>query len=84
MAALRPLGSLLLLGLDGRFRFDLGSNAATLAAHHEATMDGRFGPIITTLLGPTALCLQGGGSTYRLQGATSYGAFAMVGVGTTL
>jgi hypothetical protein len=92
LAALRPLGSRFgsrsglrfLGGVDGRLRFDLGSQAAKLAQHHEATLDALLGPSLTALVGPVALSLHGGGSALRLQQATAYGAFVMFGLGTAL
>jgi len=82
LALLEPFGARFLVGLDSRLRFDLGSQAAKLAQHNEPTMDAVAGPTILALLGPIAVSAQGGGSTLRLQGHTSYGAFVMTGVGT--
>jgi len=82
LAALAPFGPRFLGGLDARLRFDLGSDAAKLAQYHEPTLDVALGPTATALLGPVAISLQAGGSAVRLQQRTSYGVFAMTGVGT--
>jgi hypothetical protein len=83
-AAVRPVSRILFVGLDGRARFDLGSDAATLAAHHEATLDLLAGPVASVVLGPVALSLQGGASSVRLAGRTSTGAFVLTGLGVAL
>jgi len=82
VAALRPTGSRFLLGIDGRVRFDLGSNAATLARHNEATFDSYAGPLAGAQLGPVMVSAQGGPAVMRRNSATSYGAFAVLGVGS--
>ena len=82
VAALRPVRSRVLVGFDGRLRFDLGSNPAKVAQHNEPTLDAALGPTATALLGPIALSLQGGGSAVRLRGSTALGMFAGVGIGT--
>ena len=86
MAALRPLAGRLLLGFDGRVRFDLGSSAAKLAARREALMDAMLGPTVSALVGPVVLLFQGGGSALRLQQQVlpSFGGFVLVGIGTAL
>jgi hypothetical protein len=82
LAAIGPATARLLVGFDSRLRFDLGSNAAKLAAHNEATFDVLAGPVASVVIGPVALSLQGGASGVRLQQHNSYGAFVMTGVGT--
>jgi hypothetical protein len=84
LAALRPIRSRFVVGFDGRLRFDLGSNAAKLAEHHEATLDAMLGPSATAFAGPVALFVNGGAAAVRLQQQTSYGAFVMLGIGTAL
>jgi hypothetical protein len=84
LAVLRPTGARFLVGVDGRLRFDLGSNPATLAAHNEPTFDANVGPLFGARLGPIMLTAQGGAAALRRQQATSYGAFAVLGVGTAL
>jgi len=85
LAALRPIRSRFLGGIDGRMRFDLGSQAARLAAHNEATLDAVLGPSLTALVGPVALSMHAGGSALRLQQqSTAFGAFVMFGLGTAL
>jgi hypothetical protein len=82
LAVLGPAGGRTLLGLDGRFRFDLGSQAAKLALHHEATLDVLVGPSATIFAGPIALLAHGGPSVVRFAGAPAqYGAFVMAGAG---
>jgi hypothetical protein len=85
LAALYPVvRSRLLVGFDGRLRFDLGSQQARLAAHHEPRMDALVGPSATALLGPIALSVQGGGSAVQFpQQSKTYGLFAMCGMGTS-
>jgi hypothetical protein len=82
LAALRPLARRWLLGFDARLRVDLGSDGAVLRAHHEATLDALAGPTVAAVLGPLALSLSGGASTVRLAGGTTYGLYAITGVGT--
>jgi hypothetical protein len=84
LASLRPVGSLFLIGLDSRLRFDLGSNAARLAAHHEPTLDALIGPTVTALAGQCAFAVTGGASALRLEQSVSYGAFVMVSLGIVL
>jgi len=81
LAALRPLGARLLVGVDGRGRFDLGSDPSLLASHMEATWDGAVGPTATALVGPLALSVEMGASGQRLLQHTSLGLFVMTGVG---
>jgi hypothetical protein len=82
LAGLRSVGPRLLLGLDSRARFDLGTDPAKLAAHNEATFDLTAGPVASVAVGPVALMAQGGASVRRIAGATAKGAFVMAGVGT--
>ncbi len=82
LSGLRPTGRYFVVGLDSRLRFDLGSNQAKLAAHHEPTLDGVAGPMALALLGPVAVSLQAGPSVTRLQGATTWGATVMSGLAT--
>jgi hypothetical protein len=64
-------------------RFDLGSQAAKLALHHEATFDVLAGPSATVFAGPVAFLLNGGGSAVRFHGADlRWGAFVLGGLGT--
>ncbi len=81
LAGLRSIGERLLVGADSRARFDLGSEAAKLAAHHEATFDLNAGPVATVIVGPVALVAQCGASVRRFAGTTARGVFAMGGVG---
>src|SRR5262249_15612237 len=84
LAALRPVHSRFLVGVDGRLRFDLGSNAAKLAAHNEPTLDAMLGPSATAVVGPIAVSLQGGASALRLRTSTAVGMLAGIGIGTSL
>ncbi|MDB4979740.1 MAG: hypothetical protein JWM82_492 [Myxococcales bacterium] len=85
LAALHPMGAWALAGFDSRVRLDLGSNRAVLTAHHEPTLDGLIGPLVTALAGPFALSIHGGASLLRPSDGprTLYGVFFMGGVGTT-
>jgi len=83
VAALRSIGQRWLLGVDGRARFDLGSDAAATLQHREATFDALVGSVAGVTAGPVALSLQTGGSAFRLQQKTSLGGFIMMGLGTT-
>jgi hypothetical protein len=79
IAALRPLGSMVLLGLDGRVRFDLGSKPTKL----EAKLDAVVGPLVTVLVGPVAVTAQAGASALWLKESTSYGAVVLGGLGSS-
>jgi hypothetical protein len=79
LAALHPVGGLVLLGLDARVRFDLGSQPTKL----EAKLDAVAGPVATVLVGPVALTAQGGVSALRLEDSTSYGAVVLGGLGSS-
>jgi hypothetical protein len=82
-AAVRAAGTRVLAGLDSRLRLDLGSSAAKLALHREATLDVLVGPSAAVFVGPVALLAHAGGSAVRFQGANvQYGVFAMAGAGT--
>jgi hypothetical protein len=78
IAALRPVASRLLLGLDGRLRFDLG----TSSAKREPTLDALVGPAATVLLGPVAVLVHAGASAFRLDAHSAYGLFVLGGLGT--
>jgi hypothetical protein len=83
LGAVRPVGGRTFLGMDGRVRFDLGSQAAKLALRKEATFDVLVGPSVTVLAGPVALLVHGGASAVRFQGTDlRYGAFVLGGAGT--
>jgi hypothetical protein len=82
LSVLRPATERVLVGVDGRCRFDLGSDSASLGAHNEPTFDALGGPTVNVLVGPVALLAEGGAAVRRLRGATAYGPFAVVGVGT--
>ena len=72
-----------LIGVDSRTRFDLGSNTANLVANNKATFDVVAGPTLTVLVGPVALMATAGYSGAKLYNAASYanGAIAMAGAG---
>jgi len=84
LAALTPIFTAMRVGVDGRWRFDLGSNEAKLQAAKEPTFDLAVGPIANVLVGPLALTAQSGVSAVRFVGSpsASVGAFAMAGVGS--
>jgi hypothetical protein len=79
-AALRLVGNRFVLGVDGRFRFDLGSTPAKLAT--ENVFDLLIGPTAAFATGPVMLLAQGGASLVRrTQEPDALGAFALMGVG---
>jgi hypothetical protein len=78
LAALHPAGSRLLLGVDSRLRFDLGSRASK----PEPKLDAMVGPAATVLLGRVALLVHTGASAFRASASTSYGVFLLGGLGT--
>jgi hypothetical protein len=80
LAALRPVTRRLLLGFDGRLRFDLGSDRP---GRSEPTLDALVGPAATFLVGPVALLVHAGASALRVHAASSAGAFVLGGLGTS-
>jgi len=83
-AALARLSDRFYAGIDGRWRFDLGSHPAKLRASKEATFDLDAGPVAMATLGPLALAVHGGASVVRLAGRdASVGLVALAGVGTS-
>ena len=82
LAALHPLAPSLLVGLDTRVRFDLGSRAAVLAGKGEPTLDVLAGPSATWLVGRMALLVHGGASALRASAGSAVGAFVMGGMGS--
>jgi hypothetical protein len=83
-AALVRVGQRAAVGLDGRWRFDLGSDAAKLMAAREPTFDLDVGPVAALPLGPVALIAHAGLSVIRRVGeSTRVGAVALGGVGTS-
>jgi hypothetical protein len=82
-AAFRPLSRRLQVGIDGQWRFDLGSDLTRLAASHEATTDIDVGPVAALALGPLALTAHAGAAFVRPVGASiRAGAVALAGLGT--
>jgi hypothetical protein len=79
IAALHPVGEMVFLGLDGRARFDLGSQPNRL----EAKLDAVVGPVATVVAGPVALSVQGGASALRLKDTTKLGAVVLGGLGSS-
>jgi hypothetical protein len=71
-------------GLDGRWRFDLGSSEAKLRAANEPTFDLVVGPVATAVVGPVVLTAHAGISAVRFVGSTSasVGAIAVAGLGS--
>ena len=83
-AALVRVGQRAAVGVDGRWRFDLGSDAAKLMAAREPTFDLDVGPVAALPLGPVALIAHAGLSVIRRVGEnTRVGAVALGGVGTS-
>ncbi len=84
LAALGRLANRLQLGLDGRWRFDLGSQTAKLQASNEATYDIDAGPVAALALGPIALVAHAGASVVRRVGRdAAFGLITMAGLGTS-
>jgi hypothetical protein len=77
LGAVRSVSSRLLLGLDGRLRYNLGSSAAK----PEPKLDAFLGPAATVLVGPVALLAQAGASAFRLDAGTDVGMFVLGGLG---
>jgi hypothetical protein len=84
LAVLHPLGARVLVGMDSRLRFDLGSDAAHLAGKGEPTMDALLGPTATWFVDRFALSLHGGLAARRVDASTAAGAFVLAGIGSTL
>jgi hypothetical protein len=70
------------LGLDGRGRFDLGSERLKLQASNEPTYDVDAGPVLQVALGPVALSAHTGVSVFDRFGDTRVGLVALAGLGT--
>jgi hypothetical protein len=69
-------------GLDSRVRFDLGSNPASLASTHKATLDVVAGPTASVMFGPAIFVATVGYSGVQLYGSSyASGVVAMGGVG---
>ena len=82
-AALLRLGQRGYAGVDGRWRFDLGSESAKLIAAREPRYDLDVGPVAAVWLGPVALMAHAGLSVLRRVGESArVGAIAMGGAGT--
>jgi hypothetical protein len=83
VAVLGAIARRLRLGVDGRWRFDLGSDTAKLRASNEPTTDLDVGPVVAVSLGPVALTGHAGASLVRrVDGVTRMGAVALAGLGT--
>jgi hypothetical protein len=82
LGALRAVASRLLVGVDSRLRFDLGSDRSVKDGKGEPTLDVLVGPLGVLIAGPVALSIHGGASTSRVGATTAHGAFVMGGVGT--
>jgi hypothetical protein len=68
------------LGLDGRFRFALGTQRGTMAAA-EPKVDLLAGPVAMATVGPFLLFAEAGPSLLKVTGATSVGVAGLGGVG---
>ena len=72
------------VGIDARWRFDLGSETAKLMASREPTYDVDVGPVAALPLGPVALIAHAGVSAFRRVGeSVRVGAVALGGVGAS-
>jgi hypothetical protein len=84
LAFLLQLGQRLNVGLDGRWRFDLGSNTAKLKASNEPTYDIDAGPVAAVAVGPVALMAHAGVSVvHRVASSATVGAIALGGIGSS-
>lgn len=82
-AVLGPVSRRVQLGIDGRWRFDLGSDQAVLRTSHELATDLDVGPVAAIALGPVAVTAHGGGSVVRpVDGRYRMGVVAVAGLGT--
>jgi hypothetical protein len=82
-AVLGPVSRRGRLGIDGRWRFDLGSDLSHLQASHEPTTDADVGPVAEVTLGPVALTAHAGASVVRrIDIGTRVGAVVLAGLGT--
>jgi hypothetical protein len=82
-ALLAQVSRLVHLGVDGRGRFDLGSDRAKLRASNEPTFDLDAGPVATLTLGPVALTGHAGVSVIRrVESDATVGLIALAGLGT--
>ena len=81
VAGIVPVGERLVLGLDSRVRVDLGSSSARLATTGEPAFDLLAGLASSIFVGPVAILVQAGPSARKVAGVSSYGVFAMAGVG---
>jgi hypothetical protein len=80
LAAVHPLAERLLLGLDGKLRFDLGSDRARQAHRGEPRLDAVAGPLLTLFVGPVAILAQAGASAVAFSDRTAFGAFVVSGL----
>jgi hypothetical protein len=84
LAAITQVGAHLNVGVDGRWRFDLGSQTAKLRASNEPTYDVDAGPVAALTLGPIALVAHAGLSVVRrVDQDAALGVVALAGAGTS-
>ena len=82
-ATLARISERLSVGVDGRWRFDLGSDAGRLVASHEARYDLDAGPVAALTLGAIAVTGHAGVSAVgRADGRAAAGLIALAGLGT--
>ncbi len=83
-ALLVGVGQRMQVGIDGRWRFDLGSDTPKLTASREPTTDLDAGPVAALVLGPVALTAHAGVSVVRRVGdSTRGGGIALGGAGAS-
>jgi len=83
-AVLTRFGRHFLAGVDGRWRFDLGSDRAKLRAANEPTFDLDAGPVAAMTLGPISVLAHSGVSVVRRLGQdATAGLIALGGLGTS-
>ena len=84
LAALARVGNRMQVGVDGRWRFDLGSETAKLQASNEPTYDVDAGPVATLSVGPIAVVAHAGASVVRRVGRDAVlGVIGLAGVGAS-
>src|SRR5262249_6518629 len=81
LAALARATNRVQLGVDARWRFDLGSQTAKLQASNEPTYDVDAGPVAALGVGPVALVAHAGASVVRRVGSDAVlGFIALAGL----
>ena len=84
LAALARVTNRMQVGVDGRWRLDLGSQTAKLQASNEPTYDIDAGPVLALSVGPMAVVAHAGASIVRRVGQDAVlGLIGVAGVGAS-